>query len=471
VRDARRPHWADARPWQANAALILIGCGMVGFTRQLISEYSHYTIGFSGVSSSMLVLYLGAVLIFLIQPSNVNRYTFWIIVAFAIACRLVALLPAPYLSTDVYRYVWDGVVQHARINPYRYVPGDARLTFLRAPNQNIYDHINRRDYARTIYPPVAQMLFFIISFISPTVTFMKTAMVLFEGLTMFGLVKLLREIGMQREWTLLYAWCPMLVWEFAGSGHMDSMVMAFMVFALLYRYRRQPVLTGLFLGLAVLTKFYPLVLFPALYRRGDWKMPTTMAGLAILFYAPYLSAGKMVFGFLGGYVDEEGMASGSRYFLLELAQHLPGLHGVSNWAYIGFVAAMFGALMVWAWRTGCRADSSRDAFLWPAFGLALALMLLFSPHYPWYVAWLVPFLVLLPNLTVMTYVCGLFYLCTTALAAGYGPKQYALNEILYSAVAIAFMIEMVGRRVPLVRDWMNGLARRPVEVREHSLSG
>lgn len=432
---------------------------MVAFTRQLIREYSRYDIGFSGVSSWMLVLYVTAVLIFLIKPSNVNRYTFWIIVGFAIACRVVALFPPPRLSTDVYRYVWDGVVQHAHINPYRYVPGDPALTFLRAPNQNVYDHINRRDYARTIYPPAAQILFYVITFVSSSVTCMKLAMVMFEGLTMFGLVKLLREMGMQREWTLLYAWCPMLVWEFAGSGHLDSIVMAFMVFALLFRYREQPVLTGLFLGLAVLTKFYPLVLFPALYRRGDWRMPATVAGLAVVLYAPYLSVGKMVLGFLGGYVDEEGMATGTRYFPLEWVQHLPKLNWVSSKTYLGFVAAVFIALMVWAWQTACRSDRAKDAFLWPAFGLALALMLLFSPHYPWYVAWLIPFLVLMPNLTVMTYVCGLFYLCTTALAVGYGPKQFELNEILYGSVAIAFMIEMFIRRAPSVQVWMQSLGR------------
>jgi hypothetical protein len=235
----------------------------------------------------------------------------------------------------------------------------------------------------------------------------------------------------------------MLIWEFAGSGHLDAMVIAFMVFALLFRWRRQPVWTGVFLGLAVLTKFYPLVLFPALYERGDWKMPSVMAVMAAFFYALYLSAGKLVFGFLGGYVQEEGMDSGTRYFLLEFAQRLPGLHWLSSNGYMIVAAVVFAALMVWAWRTGCREESPRDAFLRPAFGLALALMLLFSPHYPWYVAWLVPFLMLLPSLTVMTYVGGLFYLCTTALAVGYGPKQYQLNEILYGAVAIAFMIEMV----------------------------
>ena len=109
----------------------------------------------------------------------------------AIACRLVALFAEPYLSSDIYRYVWDGIVQHAHISPYRYVPGDPALAFLRAPHQDIFDNINRRDYAHTIYPPAAQALFYLITWISPTVTFMKTVMVLFEGVTMYALITLL----------------------------------------------------------------------------------------------------------------------------------------------------------------------------------------------------------------------------------------------------------------------------------------
>jgi alpha-1,6-mannosyltransferase len=93
-------------------------------------------------------------------------------------------------------------------------------------------------------------------------------------------------------------------------------------------------------------------------------------------------------------------------------------------------------------------------------------MLLFSPHYPWYVAWLVPFLVLLPNLTVMTYVCGLFYLCTTALAVGYGPKQYQLNEILYGSVTIAFIIEVTARNVPWVLARLNSAKARSTDELE-----
>ena len=80
-------------------------------------------------------------------------------------------------------------------------------------------------------------------------------------------------------------------------------------------------------------------------------------------------------------------------------------------------------------------------------------MLLFSPHYPWYIAWLVPFLVLMPSLTVTAYVAGLFYLCTTALATGFGPPQFKLNEILYGTVLIALVVEVPLRRLPATRGW------------------
>jgi hypothetical protein len=450
-------HWFAARPWQTNAALLLIGTALFFLCRQLVSEYNQYTIGFSGVSGWSSILYLAAAFLILTQP--VDRFTFPIILAVAIACRLAVLFSEPYLSSDIYRYVWDGIVQHAHISPYRYVPGDPVLQFLRAPNQDIFDNINRRDYAHTIYPPAAQALFYLITSISPTVTFMKTAMVLFEGVTMYALIQLLRSLGIRREQTLLYAWCPLLIWEIAGSGHIDSAVMAFIALALLARYRKQPILTGLFLAIAILLKFYPLVLFPALYRRGDFKMPATVAAVIALAYAAYSSAGTLVFGFLGGYAKEEGVTTGTRYFLLELAQRIRGLHSLTTTAYFIFCAAVFAAILWWSWKTACQQGSQtvdhlrlggNASFLSPAFALAAALMFLFSPHYAWYIIWLVPFFTLLPNLPILTYLLGFFYLYTTALAEP-GPKMFLANEILYAAVFAAFLIQLALTRWPLHR--------------------
>src|SRR5258708_13467382 len=148
---ARIQHWSVARPWQTNAALLLIGTALFFLSRHLVSEYDHFTIGFSGVSGWSSILYLSAAFLILTQP--VDRFTFPIILVVAIACRLAALFAEPYLSSDIYRYVWDGVVQHAHVSPYRYVPADPALTFLRAPYQYIFDTINRPDSAPTTYPP------------------------------------------------------------------------------------------------------------------------------------------------------------------------------------------------------------------------------------------------------------------------------------------------------------------------------
>jgi alpha-1,6-mannosyltransferase len=450
-------HWSIARPWQTNAALLLIGTALFFLTHQLVSEYSHFTIGFSGVSGWSCILYLCAAFLILTQP--VDRFTFPIILVVAIACRLAALFAEPYLSTDIYRYVWDGVVQHAHISPYRYVPGNPVLAFLREPNQDIFDNINRRDYAHTIYPPAAQALFYLITWISPTVTLMKTVMVLFEGVTMYALITLLRHLGIRREQTLLYAWCPVIIWEIAGSGHLDSAAMAFIALALLTRYRKQPILTGLFLAIAILLKLYPLVLLPALYRRGDFKMPATVAAVIAFSYAAYSSVGLLVFGFLGGYVKEEGMTTGTRYFLFELAQRIPGLHNLTTTAYFIFCGAVFAVILWWCWQTASQRGSGKPndfslngdaAFLPPAFALAAALMFLFSPHYAWYIIWLVPFFTLMPNLPILTYLLGFFYLYTTALAEP-GPKMFLANEILYTSVLIAFIIQITLKRWPIHR--------------------
>ena len=458
--------WHEARAWHTNLALLLIGIALFCMTRQFLAEADNFWIGFSGCSTACAILYLAACWLVLTKPTG--RYTFPLIIAVACACRLVTVYAEPFLSSDVYRYVWDGIVQHAHINPYRYVPGDKALTFLREPNLEVFNNINRRDYARTIYPPAAQFLFYLITFISPTLICMKTFMILFEGVTVWGLVKLLHHLGYKREQVLLYAWSPLLIWEIGGSGHLDAVAMAFITLALLCRMRLKPVLTGLFLGLAVATKLYPLVLFPALYwsgdgRRVEWKMPATMAAVVAVGYACYSSVGMLVFGFLGGYAKEEGLETGARYFLLEWAQRLPGLHHLPIGAFYGFCVLVFGAIMWWAWKTCCREPRSAGvvkglavkplwlgredfvggsaSFLPVAFALAAALMFLFAPHYPWYIAWLFPFFSLEPSLPMATYLMAFFYGYTTWLADP-GPKMFLLNERLYGVTLLAFVIHM-----------------------------
>ncbi len=465
----------EGAPWMTNAMLCLLGLGLVLLTKEYVWEYGgagHYVIGGSGCSGWSVWLYVAAVIVILTQP--VNRWTLGIVLGVAGAMQLMTLFADPFSSSDIYRYVWDGVVQHAGINPYRYVPGTAALAWLRAPNQDTYDMINRRDYAVTIYPPVAQMIYWSVTWFSPTMQAMKAAMVGFECVTVWALLRLLKRLGRPAEQVLLFAWCPLLAWEIAGAGHVDAAVFAFIALALLARLHDKAGWTGLLLGLAVMTKFYPLVLLPALWMRtpeakglrrlGEWLLPAALASVVVVGYAVYSSVGMKVFGFLSGYAKEEGIDSGSRFFLLDFVHSWPRLAAVPEKAFYVFAMVVLGALSWWGWRRASVerfASSAPDeravvtgapAFIQVSMLLAMAMMLLFSPHYPWYVVWLIPFFALVPNLTLMMYLMMFFYMFTTALADGSGPKMFVLNKILYGAVAGAFLLEVtVLRRWPLRR--------------------
>src|ERR1700722_2802462 len=161
-----------------NRALALLGLAMVALCWQGVDEIHHFVIGFGLVAMLQALLYLVAVWVVLNQPAD--RRTIVIIVVCAIACRLVCLFSPPFLSSDIFRYVWDGKVQAAGINPFPYIPAHSHLTFLR--DLDIYPHTNRLDSAHTIYPPGAQMLFLLTPRLGATARWMKAAMFGMEGL-------------------------------------------------------------------------------------------------------------------------------------------------------------------------------------------------------------------------------------------------------------------------------------------------
>ncbi len=418
-------------PWVTNSALALLGLFLLALCRQGVDEIHHFVIGFGLVAMYQALGYLVAVWVILNRP--VNRWTLLIVIVCAIGCRLVCLFSPPFLSTDIFRYVWDGQVQAAGINPYRYIPADSHLAFLR--DLNIYPHINRRDYAHTIYPPGAQMLFLLISRIGASVRWMKAGMVGLESLTIWILVKLLRAVGLRREQVLIYAWHPMVLWEVGSSGHVDGVALPLIALALLFYVRHKPVATGIALAAATLVKLYPIALFPALYRHSewrDWRMPALVAGLVAAGYACYASVGRHVLGFLPEYAKEEGLESGSRYFLLTLARH--GLHRESlpTGAFYVFAALLLLGLALWAWWTN---EAGAGTAIRCAFVLATALMLLFSSHYPWYYLWLLPFVCLIPYVPMLYFTTACFYLYTTSLANP-GPAMYYMFEWLYATTAL-----------------------------------
>lgn len=190
----------------------------------------------------------------------------------------------------------------------------------------------------------------------------------------------------------VYALHPLPIWEIAGSGHVDIIPVAFLLLALLAAEKGQRFASGIGLAAAVLSKYFPLVLTPAIYRRWDWKMPLAAAATVVALYLPYISAGKKVFGFLSGYAGEE-LEAGDGFYIVQLLKGA-GFGSAALPIFLVLVALTLAAL---AWRSGFRENPDKPD-LRGAFSIALAFAVFFSPHYPWYFIWLIPFLCFFPSL-------------------------------------------------------------------------
>ena len=365
------------------------------------------------------------------------------------------MLAPPYLSSDIYRYIWDGRVIAAGINPYRYVPSDPHLAALRDPE--IFPEINRGNYARTIYPPVAQAIFFLVTRFGESLTVMKLAMVGFEAVAVALMLRLLSGGG--------------------AAGVVDRGLC--LESAAIVGIRRQRP-----------------------HRRGDARLchagavePATVADRA---RAGRRHAGEIVpGGAAAGPVASLGLADAggvlasrwsrricrlpgpARTFsafcrAMRPRRDLPGapafiggtwprsvlpLGGVSTLPYIAAAGCLLAALAVSvAFRqAGSGADIHGAALL------AAAFTVLLTPHYPWYFSWLVVFacLVASPALVWLTATSFLLYLLPVWPQIVWDRHRLLIESALY----VPFLILAAGelwrcrRREPAFDD--PRAARRP----------
>ena len=419
--------------------LILLGCVSVVLYRTGLSAS-----GVGGIRFFMKVAFVqsaiylvAAWIVIRARPSN---STVLIAVAFAILFRLSILFAPPYLSDDIYRYVWDGRVQAAGINPYRYIPAAPELAHLR--DETIYPKINRKDWAHTIYPPVAQVVFLLTTRISESVTWMKATMLLFELITIWAVAQLLTLLGRPRQLLLMYAWHPLVVWEFAGSGHVDAISICFIALALLAWQRKSDLGAGVALACATLVKLFPVVLVPAILKRDRWLIAPILAVTIIAGYLVYLSVGPAaVFGSLPGYTQERGLFTGQQFYALSLAHKL-GLE-LPSLAYLIAVMLIMSALGLWVLVRGRSEDYLKHALV-----LATATTVLFAPHFSWYFCWLALFLCFTPRLSIFYLTIASLLLYATWLGDSPG-EMFLIKSLIYLPALLIGIIEFFRGRLGL----------------------
>ncbi len=227
----------------------------------------HYVHGFSDTVVVQLVLYLFA--ISLVERCPANRWTLGIILLIALAERLVAVAAHPFsrqTSTAMCGTAWckgpasirSAISQRTRIWLFCVMPVSIRTS----TGGNMRIRFIRRDRRSSSGRAATR--------ISPTVTAMKLAMVGFEAVTCYALIRCLKLLHMQPERVLLYAWHPVCLWEIASSGHADAAAVTFISLALLARLTNRDTLSGGWLGAAALVWiFIPSRFCPHFCAEGD----------------------------------------------------------------------------------------------------------------------------------------------------------------------------------------------------------
>jgi Glycosyltransferase family 87 len=269
------------------------------------------------------------------------------------------------------------------------------------------------------------------------------------------LLRLLRRLGAPAIAVLAYAWSPLVVFEGIQAGHVDLVLILFVLLALLARLDGAAVRAGVLLGIAVLIKVYPALLVAAWWRRHDWRFPGAAGVTVALGYLPYAATGGVAaLGFLPS------------YFLDRREDFNLGLRALLTWGVgvsaevprrvtIVLLLVAVGAALAWIGRAHARGRYDP----WQTAGLAIGAWLVLGPFsvHPWYVLWMVPFLCVKPS-PAWLYFSG-------AVVLSYAEYLVPLRELPWWAwlgeYGPLFVLLAVGARRRTMRAAAAPLAVRP----------
>lgn len=314
-----------------------------------------------------------------------GRVDLALILGLAILFRLPLLATTPSLSDDVFRYVWDGKLLNAGIDPHLYPPDAPELAHLRGP---LWEGINHKSMA-TPYPPLAEALFALVYRVAPeSIRAMQAAAVLFDLGVIALLMAMLARAGLDSRRVLVYAWNPLVLVQFAHSAHYDAAMILPLLGAIYALSLGRRLISGLLLGVSVLVKLVPAAVGPLFLPA--WGITGTVAAGAVVgaCLLPWLFMGPRLDGLLSEASDARFNDSLGYLLHRSLGLIVADPETASRaMAGVAMVVVSF-SLGYLLWRRG----ADWRGLLRGTYLLLGLFLLLNAVVEPWYLAWIVPFL-------------------------------------------------------------------------------
>ena len=212
--------------------------------------------------------------------------------------RVPLLLEPPTLSTDVYRYVWDGRIQRLGYDPYLVAPGNRKFRQLHTAETRLINHSD----VPTPYPAAAELFFRAVMTVNESALAMKSAVLLCDASVVAVLFCWLQAWRRSTWWVLAYAWNPLVALEGAGNGHVDLLGALCLVLTAASLARGRRTIASIAFALGVGVKFLPATLVPLLWRRIRLRDAALGGAALAALYIPFLGHGSLPFGSLGDYL-------------------------------------------------------------------------------------------------------------------------------------------------------------------------
>ena len=312
--------------------------------------------------------------------------------AVALLIRLFMFWTEPVLSDDVWRYLWDARVTASGVNPYLYSPDATELAHLRTSWHGEINHA----HIRSIYPPYAEMSF-LISLIFGGGIFGWRLVIFAADL---GIIFLLR--GSDRRAAMLWALCPIVIWEGMWNLHVDILAALMIVVAWRWSLGGRSWAAGFASGVAAGVKITPAAMIPSIMkgtgRRARYLTgfgtALVLAGIPLLF-SPAFMSGAGVFAKSWSFnsplyemtsfmLERSGLAARTKEFWEASGGRVVGddtVWWLSSLIYPEMMArailAIAGVIVIAGVARRLRPEQSAP--------LAFAALLFFSPTiHPWY---------------------------------------------------------------------------------------
>lgn len=365
----------------------------------LAGAYSYVTPVFDAASWWRVLFFagigvLGLLSVFLFPDFKSVRAQLLAIVIPAVVLRALLLPTAP--SDDVNRYLWEGKLIRAGVSPYA-ERGDAES--LSVYRDDFWLAMNHKDKP-TAYPPLAELVFAGIGAVAYSPMAYKLSFAALDLLVICGLLYLLWRRGVSLAFSGFYALSPIALISYAGEGHFDILMVVALVFAVCASELGKSKWSSAWLALSASMKWVTLPLLPFFLGR-KWFGGGLLA-LVVLAVPAVIFANTLI-PLLGGLAEFGGTRSfnGPVYNVLLLVFGFERM--VCNWT----VAILLG--VVYLWRMWLRYAATLDSHIRWFLG---ALIVLSPTVHFWYLAWILPFVALRPNVAWLSLsVSSSLYFC------------------------------------------------------------